>query len=108
MIRHTMLTTMLSLAWLTAPAVAFATQATAAQAADDLRKAATALQALRPQVTAPVVQIDERAIAELARAAEAQVRDAVAELCDRFPIYAGALRRLYEQERGAYDLPPKE
>ena len=37
-----------------------------------------------------------------------RVRESVLDLCDKFPIYIGTLRRLYEQERGAYDLPVRE
>ena len=33
-----------------------------------------------------------------------QIRDQALDLADRFPVYPGILRRLYEQERGAYDL----
>ena len=33
-----------------------------------------------------------------------RLRDETLDLCDRFPIYAGLLRRLYEQDRGAYEL----
>ena len=33
-----------------------------------------------------------------------QIRDQTLNLADRFPVYPGILRRLYEQERGAYDL----
>jgi glycine hydroxymethyltransferase len=32
-----------------------------------------------------------------------QLREATRDLADRFPVYPGILRRLYEQERGAYD-----
>ena len=35
-----------------------------------------------------------------------RVRDDALDLCDRFPIYAGLLRRLYEQDRGAYEVTP--
>ena len=38
----------------------------------------------------------------------ARVRDEVIDLCDAFPVYTGMLRRLYEQERGAYDVTPVE
>ena len=38
------------------------------------------------------------------RSAQRGVRYEVYELTDRFPIYAGLLRRLYEQDRGAYDV----
>ena len=31
-----------------------------------------------------------------------RLRDETLDLCDRFPIYAGLLRRLYEQDHGAY------
>jgi len=31
-----------------------------------------------------------------------RLRDETLDLCDRFPIYAGLLRRLYEQDKGAY------
>ncbi|HHN46433.1 MAG TPA: serine hydroxymethyltransferase [Planctomycetes bacterium] len=37
-----------------------------------------------------------------------RVREEVLDLCDRFPIYVGTMRRLFEQERGAYDLPSPE
>ena len=33
-----------------------------------------------------------------------QIRDQTLDLSDRFPVYPGILRRLYEQERGAYDF----
>jgi glycine hydroxymethyltransferase len=33
---------------------------------------------------------------------QAQLREEALDLADRFPIYPGILRRLYEQERGAY------
>jgi glycine hydroxymethyltransferase len=33
-----------------------------------------------------------------------RLRDESLDLCDRFPIYAGLLRRLYEQDHGAYDV----
>jgi glycine hydroxymethyltransferase len=33
-----------------------------------------------------------------------QIRDQTLHLADRFPVYPGILRRLYEQDRGAYDL----
>jgi glycine hydroxymethyltransferase len=33
-----------------------------------------------------------------------QIRDQTLDLADRFPVYPGILRRLYEQERGAYDF----
>jgi glycine hydroxymethyltransferase len=33
-----------------------------------------------------------------------QIRDQTLDLADRFPVYPGILRRLYEQDRGAYDL----
>ncbi len=33
-----------------------------------------------------------------------RLRDETLDLTDRFPIYAGLLRRLYEQDRGAYEL----
>lgn len=33
---------------------------------------------------------------------QGQLRDATLDLADRFPIYPGILRRLYEQENGAY------
>jgi glycine hydroxymethyltransferase len=33
-----------------------------------------------------------------------QIRDQALHLADRFPVYPGILRRLYEQDRGAYDL----
>ena len=33
-----------------------------------------------------------------------QIRDQTLNLADRFPVYPGILRRLYEQDRGAYDL----
>jgi glycine hydroxymethyltransferase len=33
-----------------------------------------------------------------------QLREEIEALADRFPIYPGILRRLYEQERGAHDL----
>jgi glycine hydroxymethyltransferase len=33
-----------------------------------------------------------------------QIREQTLDLADRFPVYPGILRRLYEQERGAYDL----
>ncbi|MBN1810030.1 MAG: serine hydroxymethyltransferase [Planctomycetes bacterium] len=36
-----------------------------------------------------------------------RAREEVLDLCDSFPIYIGTLRRLYEQERGAYDIPVK-
>jgi len=32
-----------------------------------------------------------------------RIAEEVLDLCDAFPIYAGLLRRLYEQERGAYE-----
>jgi glycine hydroxymethyltransferase len=32
------------------------------------------------------------------------VRDQTLDLCDTFPIYSGLLRRLYEQERDAYEV----
>lgn len=38
----------------------------------------------------------------------ARVREEVLDLCDAFPVYTGLLRRLYEQERGAYDIVPAE
>ncbi len=34
-----------------------------------------------------------------------RLRDESLDLCDRFPIYAGLLRRLYEQDKGAYGTP---
>jgi glycine hydroxymethyltransferase len=33
------------------------------------------------------------------------LRNEALDLADRFPIYPGILRRLYEQERGAYEIP---
>jgi glycine hydroxymethyltransferase len=33
-----------------------------------------------------------------------QIRDQTLDLADRFPVYPGILRRLYEQDRGAYDF----
>jgi glycine hydroxymethyltransferase len=33
-----------------------------------------------------------------------QIREQTLDLADRFPVYPGILRRLYEQERGAYDF----
>jgi glycine hydroxymethyltransferase len=33
-----------------------------------------------------------------------RLRDETLDMCDRFPIYAGLLRRLYEQDRGAYEV----
>jgi glycine hydroxymethyltransferase len=33
------------------------------------------------------------------------VREQTLDLCDSFPIYNGLLRRLYEQEQDAYDIP---
>ena len=38
------------------------------------------------------------------RSAQRGVRYDVYELTDRFPMYAGLLRRLYEQDHGAYDV----
>jgi glycine hydroxymethyltransferase len=34
------------------------------------------------------------------------LREETLDLADRFPIYPGILRRLYEQDRGAYDVHP--
>jgi hypothetical protein len=31
-----------------------------------------------------------------------RLRDETLDMCDRFPIYAGLLRRLYEQDNNAY------
>jgi hypothetical protein len=33
------------------------------------------------------------------------VREQTLDLCDTFPIYSGLLRRLYEQEQDAYEIP---
>jgi len=33
-----------------------------------------------------------------------RLREETLDMCDRFPIYAGLLRRLYEQDRGAYEI----
>ncbi|MBW1810122.1 MAG: serine hydroxymethyltransferase [Deltaproteobacteria bacterium] len=33
-----------------------------------------------------------------------QIREQTLDLADRFPVYPGILRRLYEQDRGAYDF----
>lgn len=38
------------------------------------------------------------------RKLRAQLREESLALSDRFPVYAGLLRRLYEQDRGAYEL----
>jgi glycine hydroxymethyltransferase len=38
------------------------------------------------------------------RALHSRLGEEVLDLCDRFPIYAGLLRRLYEQEHGAYEV----
>jgi glycine hydroxymethyltransferase len=37
-----------------------------------------------------------------------RLREETLDLCDRFPIYAGLLRRLYEQDRGAYEVEKQE
>ncbi len=37
-----------------------------------------------------------------------RLRDETLDLADRFPIYAGLLRRLYEQDHGAYGVPKRE
>ena len=54
-----------------------------------------------------IAAIIDRALSNPAdRQIHKRLRDETLELCDRFPIYAGLLRRLYEQDRGAYEAAP--
>jgi len=52
-----------------------------------------------------IAGIIDRALSNPAdRILHKRLRDETLDLTDRFPIYAGLLRRLYEQDRGAYEL----
>ena len=52
-----------------------------------------------------IAGIIDRALSHPAdRMLHKRLRDETFDLTDRFPIYAGLLRRLYEQDRGAYEL----
>jgi len=56
-----------------------------------------------------IADIIDRALSNPAdRMLHKRLRDETLDLTDRFPIYAGLLRRLYEQDRGAYELGGKQ
>lgn len=55
-----------------------------------------------------IAAIIDRALSNPAdKALHSSLRDETLDLCDRFPIYSGLLRRLYEQDRGAYEAAPE-
>jgi len=58
----------------------------------------------RPEME-QIAGIIDRALSNPAdRMLHKRLRDETLDLTDRFPIYAGLLRRLYEQDRGAYEF----
>ena len=48
--------------------------------------------------------MDQALLSPHDRNIQRRLRDETMDLCDAFPIYAGILRRLSEQDRGAYDI----